>query len=167
LWKEYDRVLYLDLDTIITGNIDHILTSKSKLTLLRDFYQPDVWETGMIHFAPGMLDIYDIFNPNSPPPKTKKDAEIISDYLKQNNIVPDFFQDKFKVGSYKISLIRDNEDWKDYSIICFHGNPRPHEVNWELESRIQRKGPLTGGLKRKGPGGQNSKARKKKPVMLT
>jgi hypothetical protein len=151
LWEGYDRVLYIDLDTIIADNIDNILKSKSRLTMLRDFYQPDVWETGMMYFTPGDLDIYDIFTPDNPPPVNKKDADIISNYLRGHDLVPDFFQDNFKIGSYKISLVRDDEDWREYQIICFHGNPRPHEVEWDLDNRIQRKGAMPGGLKRKGP----------------
>jgi hypothetical protein len=164
LWEGYDRVLYIDLDTVITGNIDNILKSKSRLTMLRDFYQPDVWETGMIYFTPGDLDIYDIFTPDNPPKKSVKDADIISNYLRGHNLVPDFFQDKFKIGSYKISLVRDDKDWRDYDIICFHGNPRPHEVEWDLDNRVQRRGANVGGLKRKGPGG--SSPRKKRPVSV-
>ena len=27
LWKEYNRILYIDLDTVINGNIDDILSN--------------------------------------------------------------------------------------------------------------------------------------------
>jgi lipopolysaccharide biosynthesis glycosyltransferase len=132
-WEGYDRVLYVDLDTVITGNIDEMLENPAQLSFLRDFYHPATRETGMIWFDPSRtLTLYNRFVKMQPNVK-KKDAKIIDTWAKQNIPEATCLQDMYSIGSYKVSLIRDKKPVDDYSIICFHGNPRPHHVNWSLD----------------------------------
>lgn len=141
LWEGYDRVLYVDLDTIVTSNIDDILQSEDEVTMLRDFYKPQVWETGMLYFDPKIFDgLYEEFLSRNPKGKEVKDADIISNFLRRKGVMPSFFQDSFPVGSYKVDVCRDDRRWTDFSVVCFHGNPRPHEVNWSMDIVRKTKG---------------------------
>lgn len=143
LWKNYDRILYIDLDTQIVDNIDNILKNKKNLVMLRDFYSPNVWETGLIYFNPEEFEgIYNEYV-NARPRIYIKDADIISSFVRKKNIQPDFFQDNFKVGSYKLNLVRDGRGPQEYQIICYHGHPRPHEINWDLSFKRALCGPLS------------------------
>lgn len=142
LWQDYDRVLYVDLDTVITGNIDDILADGSPLVMLRDFYQPQQWETGMIYFDPrAMHGLYGEFVAAKPKPHVTKDATLISNFAKRRQMLPKFFQDSYAVGSYKVSVCRDMVDWRSLQVVCFHGKPRPHEVGWNLDTKHRQAGP--------------------------
>ena len=134
LWDDYDRVLYIDLDTVICGNIDDILTSTSEFSMLHDFYHPVNQETGIIYFNPKLTQsLYaSLLKRNAV--RSIKDADLINRWLRIKKIKPDILQHSHKIGSYKVSLIRDGNEWSDYSIICFHGNPRPHHVGWNLDA---------------------------------
>jgi len=135
LWKEYDRVLYIDLDTVICGDMDEILTSTSEFAMLHDFYHPEKQETGMLYFDPKATSCQSLYSMlvKRNAVKSIKDADLINRWLKVKKIQPDILQNYHNIGSYKVSLVRDNKDWSDYSVICFHGNPRPHHVGWNLD----------------------------------
>ena len=145
IWAGYDRVLYLDLDTQIIDNIDDIINSEKRFMMLRDFYAHEVQETGMLFFNPSdFTELYEVYVGYAPN-KSQKDADIISKYIKTRiirPIKPMFFQDHHRIGSYKISVIRENIDYKKFQIVCYHGTPRPHEINWDLSVKINRAGPL-------------------------
>lgn len=144
LWEDYDRVLYVDLDTMIINNIDNIIESDDELVMLRHFYDSSVWETGMIFFNPKLLQhLYKEFTVR----KNKlsegvKDADIITNYLNMQKLTPKFFQDKYMVGSYKVHC--QTTDYKHFQIICFHGFPRPHNIKWDLTAKCNPKGPRQG-----------------------
>lgn len=141
LWKGYDRVLYLDLDTQITGNLDDITQSSERLVMLRDFYRPSIAETGMILWTPKDLEgLYDAFTRRMPK-RTEKDATIIASHVKALGITPSFFQDRHRVGSYKVSLVDNSLEWQKFQVICYHGRPRPHEIGWDLDKKLLRTGP--------------------------
>lgn len=132
LWTEYDRVLYLDLDTVICGNIDEMLKSKTEFALVRDFYRLNDMTTSIIYFNPSITQsLYNKFV-SMKPNKNIKDEDITKTWCKRNGISVEKLQDKYDIASYKADLIRDNRNWQDFSIVCFHGIPRPHHVNWSL-----------------------------------
>lgn len=56
LWEGFDRVLYLDLDTVICGDMDAILSNPAEFSMLRDYYRPTVRETGMVWFTPSKTE---------------------------------------------------------------------------------------------------------------
>ena len=132
LFGEYDRVLWCDLDTVIRDNIDDILTNEDEISLLHDFNRTNILETGLIWYNPKLFDgLYEKFIKLNPR-QNLKDAKIITDYIKQQGYTPTVLQKKYKIGSYKVSLIKNQRDPKEYQIVCFHGVPRPHQVNWNL-----------------------------------
>lgn len=142
-------VLYFDLDTVITGNIDAlaqaVLDSK-RLMLLRGFYQGDRC-TGIMGWS-AEFDAGRIFRAFekdvlSPPcyvesahalrMKCKSgvhrgDQEWLDKLLGLNKVQVLFAQDLVTgIRSYKVH-VRGNGLPSGTRVVCFHGRPRPHEV---------------------------------------
>ena len=135
--------LYIDLDTLIVDNIDHICkyvdgdslhsTQSPHFTILRDFYRKDGYGSGLMAWNGDYSYLWDEF--------AKSPGEIINRYggtmgdqwfietqVKDANIWQDEFPNE--IVSYKL-------DCKDglpsgAKIVCFHGEPRPHNVNWKV-----------------------------------
>ena len=124
-----ERVIYFDLDTVITGALDDIIEYNGDFALLRDFYHP--------RFAPGMMlwrggyghEIWDCYEKAGYPTDLPLgDLDWINNWINENDITPDVIQSLFKkqVGSFKIEARYDIP--KGMRVVCFHGLPRPHEV---------------------------------------
>jgi hypothetical protein len=131
--------VYFDLDTVITGNIDHILSLPDKFATLRDFYRPKGLQTAYIMWEPDYASfIWKKLETNH------KDYNKLLKYAGGTN---KFLEDSVGVGkdvvriqdkfpgecvSYKVH-IRDRKDTFNLTnekIIFFHGMPRPHEVSY-------------------------------------
>ena len=56
------------------------------------------------------------------------DQRLIVDALTDAKWSVDIIQNVIKVYSYKLHCKKSIPD--DASIVCFHGKPRPHEVEW-------------------------------------
>lgn len=129
------RVFFLDLDTIILRNIDHILCNNSKFLGLRDFYKPHDMGSGLLFWEHNEYHrIYENFIKNS--------TYIINNtpegdqrWIADNSGKISYFQDHFNdIFSYKKHCLPQNKLKipKNASIICFHGKPKPHEINNDL-----------------------------------
>jgi len=131
-----NHVFYMDLDTIITGNIDEIVSYRGNFAGLRDFYALHSLGSGVMSWNPTETNlIYTRFVPRS--------REIITSYregdqrwIDENKPSIDYLQDMFpnQIVSYKRHCINKQgqiEIPKNARIVCFHGNPRPHSVNDE------------------------------------
>lgn len=127
-----DRVFYIDLDTMILGNIDHILSNLNKgLYMLRDFYRPTGYGSGLMSWNLNeQFYLWELFQVE----KLKRpllqlpghgDQGFIEHYAHKPIYA---FQEEFPgdVVSYKVHRIRDKVEGG--KIMCFHGKPRPHEV---------------------------------------
>lgn len=131
LFPDGDRILYLDLDTVIVGGLDDIIKYEGEFAILRDFYRLDGLQSSVMAWKP---------NQNtkrlwaqwiaSGMPKTKYGDQkwielcLYGDsyfhYDKWQDLYPDCFI------SYKVhatSGIPSNA-----KMVIFHGNPRPHKV---------------------------------------
>lgn len=120
---KYDRIFYLDLDTVICSNIDHIVSNLTQdFYILRDPYRPDVgWGSGLMSWRKGQEDLWETFNATSHRPG-HGDQGFIQAH-KKGPVA--FWQDSFKdIISYKVEYRKG----KRGSIVYFHGQPRPHEV---------------------------------------
>lgn len=128
-----DRVFYLDLDTIVVGNIDDISTNISDFSGLRDFYALHSLGSGVMSWNTSKVEhIYQNFLPRS--------REIITNYregdqrwIDENLKTIDYLQDMFpnEIVSFKRHCMVNGGITipNKAKIICFHGNPRPHTVN--------------------------------------
>jgi len=127
-------ILYIDLDTVIRDIPDDIFVEDNSL-MLQDFYRPKESESGMMLIQPRhRRAVWEAFwqNPDAAR-RMRGDGAFISQHLPHER-----FQDRFpdKIASFKANIsaehggknFRGGRNVDDYSIICFHGNPRPWDV---------------------------------------
>lgn len=140
-------LLYFDLDVVLVDNIDWIVEQNTEYFWgIRDFnYLWKVhavtmnssvmwWDTTKFNWIWENVDINNILK------KYRGDQDYITDVLKGKNIR---FLDQSKVQSWRWQAFDGGYDfskktWKNRgagtniqntSILVFHGNPKPHEVN--------------------------------------
>lgn len=132
-----ERVFFLDLDTIITSNINDIATYSGNFFGLRDFFNQMGLGSGLMAWRssdPIMSQIYEKFM-ESPTAHMNNhrmgDQEFINNTL--GNYI-EYVQDLYpnRIYSYKKDCVDAYKNIKvpeEASIVCFHGKPRPHQVN--------------------------------------
>ena len=119
-----ERLLFLDLDTVIVDNMDFLFEYDGPFAILSDFYHPAHYGSAVMSIAPGF------------------GASIWADYTEAQHgrwwgdqvwietCAPgaDRWQDLYpgKIVSYKVQC-QDGVP-AGASIVCFHGEPRPHQV---------------------------------------
>ena len=114
------KVFYLDLDTVIDGDVSHILEYPHKFTMLRDFFRPTIPASGLMAWEGDYTHIYNEYRHGAPYPGHGDQGYIAS------KVSPEFFQDLFPndIDSYKVAKLPDPR------IVCYHGTPKPHETGW-------------------------------------
>ena len=125
-----EMVFYFDLDTLIINNIDDVLSYYGSFAGLRDFYSMHTMGSGLMAWKNNYLvDLYGKFLSNSKniiSTVKEGDQKFINDNLKNVEYIQDAFPTKiisFKKHCYEGNVVKIPEM---ASIICFHGNPRPH-----------------------------------------
>ena len=126
---EDERILFLDLDTIIVSPLDDIVGYDGEFAILKDFYQdrlaPGVmlWKGG---FGNGIWSSY--VEAGYPTDLPMGDLSWINKYATENSLKVDILQDLFpdKFVSYKLHA-QDGIPKKS-AVVCFHGLPRPHDA---------------------------------------
>jgi len=135
LWEGYDNVLFLDLDTVVVGRLDDMLSIKQRFSLLADLYHPTKPASGVVLFEPkGFNFLFEkacLMNPVRRIP----DIYLIVQWLKQAGIEYGTLQDFYKIVSYKADVRDKQEIDHDTQIVCFHGKPRPQEVLWKIPAK--------------------------------
>jgi len=125
--------LYLDLDTVITSNIDEFTDLPYDFAMLENFNEPETVGSGVMWFRKPLTAVYDRF--------VQDPDRIIEHY------------ERVKIGSYRgdqafifDTLDREVDKLKSpalrsykrhcrgglpegTAIVCFHGRPRPTEIN--------------------------------------
>lgn len=131
-FKDGERVLYFDLDTVITGPLDEIANYKGPFAILRDVYRPGglqssvmAWEAGV---ASSLWRNWD--NAGRPELVGGDQAWIERELFFRPDILQDLFPKKFR--SYKVDCTQFVP--KGTSVVFFHGLPRPHQCDgWVRE----------------------------------
>ncbi len=128
LLADGERMIYLDLDTLVVGNLRDIVAYDGELAMLRDFLAPSMVAPGaMLWKAGSASNIWEEWEAQGRPKNPMGDlwwinglrAEIPKiDHLQE--VLPDQFV------SYKLHAI--DAPPAGSSIVCFHGLPRPHAV---------------------------------------
>lgn len=143
-----DDIFYLDLDTVIVKPIEEFLTTLKYVSMpifLNDFYYPEKLATGMMfipkHIRRHIWDDWDIC-PEYWMQNLRGDQNFIAENMKDNYYLWGTFNDMVKdfTCSYKAHIIKKypqhlsplKVDATKSSVVCFHGSPRPHEVNWQI-----------------------------------
>jgi hypothetical protein len=134
LFPPTERIVFLDLDTVIVDNADFLFQYDGPFCILRDFYRKDGYGSAVMSIASGFgSEISRTFLADS------KDAmrQVHGDqnWIERNVKDADIWQEQFpgKVVSYKAHC--NGKFPNGAAIVCFHGLPRPHEVsdNWMTE----------------------------------
>ncbi len=142
IFDDTSQVFFLDLDTVITNNINDIVSYDGDFCGLRDFYKVVTLGSGLLSWKPNkchhiykqFLTKCDYVMANTP----EGDQKWIDSQIKQM----DYFQDLYgrKIISWKKDCLNNNKISipKSASIVCFHGIPKPHEItdstivsNWQ------------------------------------
>lgn len=125
-FNQGDRILFLDLDTIVTGNIDYILDHQCprNLTGLKNFYRPDRFASGMLMWRYGsQTHIWTEFAQN-PARAQQLSPDGDQQWTERQALAYDRWQDVYPdagIYSYKQSCSRALPD--NATIVCYHGTP--------------------------------------------
>lgn len=133
LFKDGERVVFLDLDTLIIGNLDEVLAYEGDFATLRDFFVPErvgpavmMWEAGKASA------IWEKWEEAGKPRLPMGDLEWINGldggaFAVSADKLQDLYPKAF-VSYKKDCRIAPP---KGARVVCFHGIPRPHEVDDE------------------------------------
>lgn len=132
------QVAYFDLDTMIVGDITDIVSQPQHFAMLRDFYGKHRVNSGCMVWNAGKdwSALYETFDRSRIPEYSETmekwgDQGWISERLLDE---PARLQDQFpgRIVSYKVEMKAHGKMPKSASVVCFHGKPRPHQINWRL-----------------------------------
>lgn len=123
LFDDGEQVIFFDLDTVITGRIDSLISYRGDFATLRDFWRPNGLGPAVMSWKAGINAIWDEFVKAGKPRLRRGDQEWLERYFTTR---PDILQDLFpgEFVSYKTHCLPFPP--KDAKVVCFHGEPRPH-----------------------------------------
>jgi hypothetical protein len=133
--------LYLDLDTVVTGNIDH-LTKTEGFTAIRNFHDPKMIGSAVMWFKGSQKHVYESFCEK--PFKwieyheRKRNGPYLGDqafiWNSMGRDVKTFDMERQGIFSYKFHCKEGLP--KDASLVCFGGQPKATEVkaDWLTEN---------------------------------
>lgn len=125
LFPEGDRIIYFDLDTVITGPLDDIVKYDGDFAILRDFYRPNGYQSSVMSWKAGLHSyIWDEYDLGSFPNIEGGDQVWIEQQMPKVDLWQELYPHKFV--SYKVSC--QNMFPKSARVVVFHGEPRPHEA---------------------------------------
>lgn len=121
-----DRILYFDLDTLITGRLDDLAAYEGPFAILRDFYRPSGLQSSIMAWEAGDWEAGNIWQAYAMagfPHVEGGDQAWIEQNYDGPCILQSLYPDLFV--SYKVSGGKMPEK---ASVVVMHGRPRPHEV---------------------------------------
>lgn len=122
---ENERIIYLDLDTVITSGLDALLDYDGDFAILRDFYRAGGYQSSVMLWKGGFgAHIWDKFEEAGYPDIYGGDQSWIEANVRGADILQDTYPGFFQ--SYKVSC-REGIP-RNCHVCIFHGEPRPHEV---------------------------------------
>lgn len=114
---DYRPCFFLDLDTIVRGDISDMLEDTGDLWLIRDFYQKHRRNSGLMKIPKNVDHIWNRFQKGT---DLKGDGDFLNTF--RHKVLQDAHDG---IVSYKVhcrSVPRGR-------IVCFHGKPKPHECD--------------------------------------
>lgn len=125
LFSDGDRILFLDLDTVITSGLDAIIKYDGEFAILRDFYRPDGLQSSVMAWGANThTHLWEWWVKAGKPILQGGDQEWIEESVYQVDKWQDLFPQCFV--SYKVHARREIPE--NAKMVIFHGEPRPHEV---------------------------------------
>jgi hypothetical protein len=127
-FRQGERVLYFDLDTVITGPLDDIAAYAGPFAILRDVYRPDGLQSSVMAWEAGtMTDLWVGFENAGFPDIEGGDQIWIEQFYPQADLWQKLYPGAFR--SYKVDCTEFVP--KGTSVVFFHGFPSPHQCfNW-------------------------------------
>jgi hypothetical protein len=118
------KVLYLDLDTLVTDSLDFVGEYDGDFAILRDFYRPEGYGSGVMLWNETPSHVWDRWFDN-PVIHTLGDQGWIEDQIPNADRLQDLYPGKFV--SYKADCEKGLPEGA--SVLCFHGTPKPHDFD--------------------------------------
>ena len=137
-----ERMVFLDLDTLIISSLRWLDDYGGDMAILRDFYHHERGAPGIVFWKNGFgAHIWDEWEEQGRPFRPMGDLDWINEldggeFVKKIDRIQDIFPSK--VVSYKAHCRPFPPNGA--SIVCFHGEPRPHNCHSEWVSMIWRIG---------------------------
>ena len=118
------RCLYIDLDTIITGSLDHLASYDGPFAGLTDFYHPELFASGVMMWEAGEADhIWTNWEKAGRPMfHPRGDGAWIESMMPAASRLQTLFPSQFV--SFKAHCAQGIP--ANARMVCFHGLPRPH-----------------------------------------
>lgn len=131
---EGERVLYFDLDTVITGPLDRLLEYSGEFAMLRDPFKADWWNSGIMAWRGGIYShIWSDWIAAGMPEIEGGDQIWIKQCLKTTDFLQDLYPERFK--SFKLDCF-DGKPPRKTMVVYFHGEPKPHNCGAEWVEMI-------------------------------
>jgi hypothetical protein len=126
LFPEGDRVIFFDLDTLITGRLDELAAYDGPFAILRDFFRPNGMQSSVMAWRAGeQQEIWETYTEAGwPMHDPGGDQSWIERHACKGQVR--FLQTLFP--NLFVSYKQINGPPEKASVVVFHGRPRPHEV---------------------------------------
>lgn len=133
-----DRILYLDLDTAVTGDLAGIAAYSGTFAILRDFYRPRGLQSSVMAWEAGThLDLWESYALEGYPQwDPRGDQGWLEDHLRRTDTWQALFPKEF--CSYKLHASESIP--LKAKVVVFHGQPRPHDVRHGWVPKVWRVG---------------------------
>lgn len=123
-----NTVLYIDLDSVIAGDISHFAGHNHRFTMLRDFGSWNVPNSGLMAWKGDYSFLYKTFIQGVDKYMTEYNkAPRLGDqsFISERQRPYDFWQEVFpnQVFSYKKHIMGKPKP-EDVRVVCFHGEPK-------------------------------------------
>jgi hypothetical protein len=122
------RCLYLDLDTLILGDLTQLAAYSGPFAALRDPYFPQHLNSAMMAWEAGAMDhIWTRWEAGGKPQFDRRGDQFWIETMQPD---VDYWQEMFpgQIVSFKAHCRKLGKIPDDARICLFHGKPRPHEV---------------------------------------
>lgn len=128
-FEDGERIVFFDLDTVITGSLDALAAYDGTFAILQDVYRPGGLQSSVVAWAHGPHSyLWDDYVSSAYPNVRGGDQAWIEQHLA---VKPIILQNQFPEAF--VSYKRDARFGipPKASVVFFHGEPRPHECqNW-------------------------------------
>lgn len=114
------RIIYFDLDTVIVGSLKEIIRYEGDFAILRDYYRPDGYGSGVMMWNKPQPHIWENWIKEGRPETPDGDQGWIEKQVKAD-LLQDLFPEKFP--SYKVHC--NPYPPKNSAVVSFHGHPKP------------------------------------------
>lgn len=140
LFFEGDRVVYLDLDTVLTGRLDALCAYEGSFACLRDAFYPLGLQSSVMAWKAGeCAEIWQTYVEAGCPTDDPGGDQVwiertqLDRAVRLQDVLPDFF-----VSYKQLKGIPVKE-----SVVFFHGDPKPHEVTTGWVPQVWKVGGLS------------------------